>query len=132
MLIIRLLRRQIEMGATTPGLLSGLADRQLSRALVAMHDRADRDWRNGELAEIAGMSLSRFPDRFAERVGETSQSYLRSWRMILARQDIAAGQCIQSVARRLGYGSLEALSSAFSQHFGQSPIEVRKAALEPV
>ena len=130
-LIIRLLRRQIERGATTPGLLSGLADRQLSRALVAMHDRPGRDWRNGELADIAGMSLSRFSDRFAEKVGETPQSYLRRWRMILARQDIAAGQRIQSVARRLGYGSPEALSRAFSRHFGLSPMEVRKAALEP-
>ena len=130
-LIIRLLRREIERGATTPGLLSGLADRQLSRALVVMHDRPGQDWRNGELAEVAGMSLSRFSDRFVEKVGETPQSYLRRWRMTLARQDIAAGQRIQSVARRLGYGSPEALSRAFNRHFGVSPMDVRKAALEP-
>ena len=130
-LIIRLLRREIERGATTPGLLSGLADRQLSRALVVMHDRPGQDWRNSELAEVAGMSLSRFSDRFVEKVGETPQSYLRRWRMTLARQDIAAGQRIQSVARRLGYGSPEALSRAFNRHFGVSPMDVRKAALEP-
>jgi AraC-like DNA-binding protein len=127
-LIIRLLRRQIELGATTPGLLSGLADVKLSRALVAMHEQPGRDWRNNELAEAAGMSLSRFSDRFVDRVGETPQSYLRRWRMILARQEIAAGQRIQSVARRLGYGSSEALSRAFSRHFGKSPILVRKSA----
>jgi len=127
-LIIRLLRHQIEQGATIPGLLSGLSDPRLSRALVAMHDRPGRDWRNHELADLAGMSLSRFSDRFAAKVGETPQSYLRRWRMILARQDIMAGRRIQSVARRLGYGSAEALSRAFSRHFGESPIVVRKSA----
>lgn len=127
-LIIRLLRHQIELGATTPGLLSGLADRKLSRALVAMHEHPGRDWRNHELAEVAGMSLSRFSDRFVARIGETPQTYLRRWRMILARQDIAAGQRVQTVARRLGYGSSEALSRAFRRHFGQSPIVVRQLA----
>lgn len=127
-LIIRLLRHQIEQGATTPGLLAGLADRKLSRALVVMHENPGREWRNTELAHVAGMSLSRFADRFVARIGETPQSYLRRWRMTLAHQDIAAGQRIQSVARRLGYGSTEALSRAFSRHFGQSPITVRKLA----
>lgn len=127
-LLIRLLRHQIELGATTPGLLAGLADRKLSRALVAMHETPGREWRNHELAEVAGMSLSRFSDRFVARIGETPQTYLRRWRMTLARQDIAAGQRIQSVARRLGYGSAEALSRAFGRHFGQSPILVRKSA----
>lgn len=127
-LIIRLLRHQIEQGETTPGLLAGLADRKISRALVAMHEDPGREWRNNELADVAGMSLSRFADRFVERIGETPQTYLRRWRMILARQEIAAGQRIQSVARRLGYGSAEALSRAFRRHFGQSPILVRKSA----
>lgn len=130
-LIINLLRRQIERGATTPGLLAGLSDARLSRALVAMHDRPERDWRNSELAQQAGMSLSRFADLFVNKVGETPQSYLRRWRMILARQDILAGERIQSVARRLGYGSAEALSRAFNRHFGVSPMVVRKSSQNP-
>lgn len=125
-LIIRLLRQEIERGATTPGLLSGLSDAKLSRSLVAMHDDPGRSWRNSELAEIAGMSLSRFSEHFADKVGETPQSYLRRWRMILARQQIASGERIQSVARRLGYSSSEALSRAFSRHYGKVPVAVRK------
>lgn len=125
-LLIRLLRQQIERGATTPGLLAGLSDPRLSRALVAMHDRPGRNWRNSELAEVAGMSLSRFSEQFAGRVGETPQSYLRRWRMTLARQEIASGERIQSVARRLGYGSPEALSRAFNKHYGKAPVSVRR------
>ncbi|WP_419906921.1 AraC family transcriptional regulator [Hoeflea sp.] len=124
-LLIRLLRRQIERGATTPGLISGLAHERLSRALVALHDDPGRNWRNIDLAEVAGMSLSRFSEQFSLQVGETPQAYLRRWRMILARQAIASGERIQSVARRLGYGSSEALSRAFNKHYGQAPVSIR-------
>ncbi|WP_136658144.1 AraC family transcriptional regulator [Nitratireductor sp. XY-223] len=125
-LLIRLLRRQIELGATTPGLLSGLAHARLSRALVALHDDPGRNWRNVDLAEVAGMSLSRFSEQFTAQVGETPQAYLRRWRMILARQSIASGERVQSVARRLGYGSSEALSRAFNKHYGQAPVSIRR------
>ncbi|MEX3011730.1 AraC family transcriptional regulator [Hoeflea sp. TYP-13] len=129
-LIIRLLRRQLELGATTPGLLAGLSDDRLSRALVAMHENPGKSWRNTELADVAGMSLSRFSEQFVSRVGETPQSYLRRWRMILARQEIASGRRIQSVARKLGYSSSEALSRAFNKHYGRSPVAVRKESRE--
>lgn len=125
-LIISLLRQQIERGAATPGLLAGLAHPQLSRAFVAMHDQPGKPWRNGELAEVAGMSLSRFSDQFVAQVGEAPQSYLRRWRMVLARQQIADGERVQSVARRLGYSSSEALTRAFNRHYGQSPVALRK------
>ena len=129
-LIIRLLRQEIERGATTPGLLAGLSHAKLSRALVAMHDDPGRNWRNSELAAIAGMSLSRFSETFAGQVGETPQSYLRRWRMILARQRIASGDRIQTVARKLGYSSSEALSRAFSRHYGRCPVAIRKESRE--
>ncbi len=127
-LIIRLLRRQIELGTATPGLLSGLSHAKLSRALVIMHEKPGKSWRNAELAGVAGMSLSRFSEQFVGHVGETPQSYLRRWRMILARQDIASGERIQSVARRLGYASSEALSRAFNKHYGQCPVAIRKSS----
>ncbi len=125
-LIIGLLRRQIELGTATPGLLAGLAHPQLSRALVAMHDRPGKRWRNAELADVAGMSLSRFSDRFVSQVGEAPQSYLRRWRMVLARQQISDGERVQSVAHRLGYSSSEALTRAFNRHYGQCPVALRK------
>ena len=58
-------------------------------------------------------------------------AYLRNWRLILARQDIEGGARIQSVARRYGYGSPEALSRAISQAYGTSPLQLRKAGAGP-
>lgn len=126
-LVVRLLRAEIERGATAPGLVAGLSDPRLSRAIVALHEDPGRAWSNAGLAGIAGMSLSRFADAFRRRVGETPMAYLRRWRMTLARQDLDRGHRVQAVARRYGYGSSEALARAFQRQHGVNPLAVRQS-----
>ena len=127
-LMVRLLRALIERGASDPGLLGGLADPRLSRAIVAIHEDPGRAWRNEDLAAIAGLSLSRFAELFAAVVGATPMAYLRRWRMTLARQDIERGDRIQAVARRYGYGSSEALNRSFRRQHGENPLRFRRLA----
>lgn len=124
-LIVRLLRAQIEAGSTRPGLLAGFSDHRLSRALVAIHDQPGREWRNDDLAAIAGLSLSRFAERFAAVTGETPAAYLRRWRLTLARQDLRQGDRVDAVARRYGYGSPEGFARAFRQRYGANPLAMR-------
>jgi len=52
-------------------------------------------------------------------------SYLRRWRMVLARQDIERGDRIQLVATRYGYASTEALGCAFKRLHAQKPTAFR-------
>lgn len=125
-LLVRLLRMQIESGATRTGLLGGLADARLSRAIVAMHEDPGRQWRNEDLADMAGLSLSRFSELFAVTVGETPIAYLRRWRMVLAHQDAGRGDRIQTIARRYGYSSGEALSRAFRREFDTNAVSLRQ------
>ena len=127
-LMVRLLRAQIERGATSTGVLGGLADPRLSRAIVAVHENPGKHWRSDDLAEIAGLSLSRFAELFVDVVGDTPMAYLRRWRMTLAHQDLEKGERVQTVARRYGYGSSEALNRSFKKQFGASPKEVRIGA----
>jgi AraC-like DNA-binding protein len=124
-LIVRMLRAQIEAGSTAPGLLAGLSDPRLSRAIVAMHDTPGRGWRNEELAQIAGLSLSRFAEMFLATVGEPPAAYLRRWRLILARKDVVRGDRVDAVARRYGYRSPEGFARAFKKHFGDNPVALR-------
>ena len=124
-LMVRMMRAEIEAGSTRPGLLAGLSDPRLSRAIVAMHDRPGRPWRNDDLAQIAGMSLSRFAETFLAEVGEPPGGYLRRWRLTLARQDIAKGRRVDAVARRYGFSSPEGLTRAFRKQFGETPIALR-------
>lgn len=125
-LIVRMMRAQIEAGATQPGLLAGLSDPRLSRAIVAMHDQPGRAWRNADLAVVAGMSLSRFADAFPIVVGEPPAAYLRRWRLTLARQDIARGHRVDAVARRYGFASPEGFTRAFRKHHGTTPLALRR------
>ncbi len=120
-LIVRLLRLSIEQGASARGALGGLADPRLSRAIVAIHEAPGRRWRNGDLAEIAGLSRSRFLELFRAAVGMTPAVYLRKWRLTLARQDIARGERIGAVAWRYCYASSEAFGRAFRREFRESP-----------
>lgn len=126
-LIISIFRQQIEMGTNAPGLLNVLADRRLSKAIVSMHDAPGKLWSNENLADLAGLSRSRFTQLFNQQMGQTAQSYLRHWRMILASQDIERGDRIQTIATRYGYGSSEALGRAFQQQFGTNPIAHRRS-----
>ena len=125
-LLVRLLRAQLAAGTTDTGILGGLADVRLSPAIVAMHEKPGKTWRIDHLAEIAGLSVSRFADRFTSTVGQTPMSYLRHWRMLLARQDVERGDRIQSVALRYGYSSSEAMTRAFRRQFGSSPTSMRR------
>lgn len=124
-LIIRLLRHQLAGGNQDIGMLGGLADAKVSKALVAMHDEPGKSWDIDQLANTAGLSVSRFCDRFARCVGQSPMSYLRQWRMLLARQDVEKGDRIQSIAHRYGYGSSEAMNRAFKKHFGVNPLQYR-------
>ena len=128
-LIVRLLRKQLEQGSSDPGLLGGLADNRLSKAIVAIHDNPESNWCNEDLADIAGLSMSRFYELFKQVVGVTPIAYLRRWRMILARQDIEKGDRIQIVAKRYCYGSTEALNRSFTREFGHNPMQHRRLQL---
>ncbi len=124
-MIIHMMRREIERGSTSPGLVSGLSDNRLSRAIVAMHNDPGRRWNNRELADLSHLSLSRFAELFPLKVGLSPQAYLRKWRLTLARRDVEGGHQVQSVARKLGYSSAEALTHAFKREFGAAPRTVR-------
>lgn len=126
-LVVRLLRLQIERGTTEVGLLAGMADPRLSRAIVAIHDHPDRGWTTSDLASTAGLSLSRFSELFSRSVGETPMGYLRRWRLILARQDVERGDRIDAVARRYAYASAESFTRAFRQAHGTTPTALRRA-----
>ena len=125
-LLIGLLRNQIERSDTASGLLSGLAHPGLARVLVAMHEAPGREWRVEDFLPIAGMSRSQFMAAFQKHVGKTPMSYLKSWRMGLARNDVQRGDRINAVARRYGYRSADAFCRAFVGSYGVAPTRLRQ------
>ncbi len=128
-LVVRMLRLQMDRGVTTPGLLAGLANPRISYALVAMHTDPGRFWQNADLAEAAGLSHSRFKELFRQVVGQSPASYLRGWRMLLAKADLERGERIDRVSHRYGYRAPDAFSRAFLKEFGARPKSAASKAM---
>ncbi|MBY5933506.1 AraC family transcriptional regulator [Tateyamaria omphalii] len=120
-LVVRMLRLQLDRGVTTPGLLAGLANPRISQAIVAIHENPGHLWQNADLADTAGLSHSRFKEVFSKLVGVTPASYLRRWRLTLARADLEKGERVDRIAHRYGYRAPDAFSRAYLREFGVRP-----------
>ena len=121
LLLVLLLRHCIAEGLTEGGLLAGLGDAKLARALVAMHDRPAEDLNIEQLAAIAGMSRSNFAAAFKQRVGTSPGDYLATLRLALAKQALLQGTSLKTVAPLVGYRSATALARVFQRQFGCGP-----------
>ena len=64
-LVIQLLRHAIEQRLVDGGLMAGLADPRLHKALCAVHAEPARGWSLESMAAEAGMSRARFAAHFA-------------------------------------------------------------------
>ena len=122
-LLILIIRHVVTNGNVGPGVLAGLADPRLAKALTAMHEVPRRAWSLEDLADTAGMSRTRFATHFRGIVGRTPIDYLTQWRMTLASQLLAKGRPVKSVANQVGYESAAAFSRVFARVTGQTPRE---------
>lgn len=104
------------------GLLAGLRDPLLAKALRALHANVSADWTVDRLARLASMSRSAFSARFTETLGCAPMEYLIRWRMALARDALSrGGKSLDRVAEEIGYESASAFSTAFRRRVGCSP-----------
>ncbi|HET7155413.1 MAG TPA: AraC family transcriptional regulator [Hyphomicrobiaceae bacterium] len=104
------------------GWLGALSDPRIGRALRAVHNDVAQPWTVAQLASAAGMSRAAFAAEFTRRVGQPPLTYLRAWRLTLARAALAHGDAnVASVASSVGYTSQSAFGHAFRRAFGAPP-----------
>jgi AraC-like DNA-binding protein len=120
-LLIQVLRYAIEQRLVDGGLMAGLADPRLHKALAAVHAAPSRAWTLSSMAAEAGMSRARFAAHFARCVGLPPGEYLTGWRLGLARTLLRRGIPVKQVAADVGYASASALGRAFTQRVGAPP-----------
>jgi len=122
--LIQLLRWVIDhpqaVGVSS-GLVMGLSDPRLARALVALHAAPQDDWPLARMAAVAGMSRSAFAEAFKTVTGTTPGAYLTDWRLTVASSLLRAGQPQKLVAADLGFSTASSFSRAFKQRFAASP-----------
>lgn len=120
-ILIQLLRELMEQGGVDTGLMAGLAHPQLSKALVAIHERPEQPWTLASLAACAGHSRSRFAEVFHHTLGITVGDYLSDFRVTVAQDLLKRGRSLKVVAEQVGYGSALSLARAFKAKLGVTP-----------
>ncbi|MET4633692.1 AraC-like DNA-binding protein [Kaistia defluvii] len=120
-LLLEALRRH-GVASDAAGLLGGMRDPFLVRALRAMHADVRANWTVEGLARLAGLSRSAFAARFATVLGCGPIEYLARWRMSLAKDALINGaKTLDRIADEIGYESASAFSTAFRKRVGCAP-----------
>ncbi len=125
-LLIQLLRHAIQHRLLDSGVLAGLADTRLAKAINAVHAEPARGWTLDSMARVAGMSRARFAAQFSSVVGTPPGDYLTGWRLGLARLLLRRGLSVKQVAAEVGYANASALGRVFAQRLGYSPTTWRQ------
>jgi len=122
-LLVEALRlRTASLAPEARGLVAGLCDPALARALHEIHAKISRRWTVDDLARIACMSRAVFAERFMRKIGVPPMQYIVNWRMALAKDMLRRERsALTSVAERVGYRSASAFSTAFTRLNGCSP-----------
>lgn len=122
-MLIEVLRGEAISGeGVRAGLLAGLRNPGIAKALRAIHGDVRRRWTVAGLAGIAGMSRSTFAERFADTVGCGPIEYLARWRMAIAKDVLSrGGTSLDTLAHEIGYESASAFSTAFRRQIGHAP-----------
>jgi len=130
LMFVDALRRYVEnLPPGGKGLLAGVRDAYVGRALALLHREPGRAWTVDGLAREVALSRSALAERFTALVGESPIQYLVRWRLALAARMLrSGGEAVARVAERSGYESETAFSRAFKREFGMPPAAWRKAA----
>jgi AraC-like DNA-binding protein len=109
-----------------PAWYEAYADPAVGHALRLLHHNPAHPWTVASLAAATGLSRAALARRFTELVGEPPMTFLTGWRLALAADLLREPDAtVTSVARRVGYGSPFALSTAFKRCHGVSPHQFR-------
>jgi AraC-like DNA-binding protein len=118
---ILLLRHSVEASLVKKGVLAGLADERVAKAMMVMHSQPEHAWTLEALAGVAAMSRSRFAKHFLDTVGTTVMDYLTDWRISLAQGLLKRGRPVKAVAPAVGYTNETAFARVFARRTGVSP-----------
>lgn len=119
--------------AQPPRWYAAQSDPVVGPALRLLQAHPERSWTVAGLAAAGGVSRASFARRFTELVGEPPRAFLTGWRLALAADlMLDPGLTLDAVARRVGYSTPFALSTAFKRAYGVSPRVRRERAVAAV
>ena len=133
LLTITLLRTWLtRKDAHPPAWYRAQSDPLIGPALRLLHHNPSHPWTVELLARELGISRSALARRFTALVGEPPMAHLTRWRLSLAADLLEdPALTLEAIARRVGYATPYALSTAFKRTRGLTPAQHR-ARLPPI
>lgn len=126
-ILILILRSQLRRTGDASALYLPLMNPQLGRALLAMDASPNDRHCVSSLAKLAGMSRSRFTQRFTAAFGTSPINYLRALRLKRAATLLRSSTVpVKSIAATVGFASRSHFSKAFRGEFGLDPTTFRQ------
>jgi AraC-like DNA-binding protein len=127
LILIAVLRWWFASRQQGAGWYRAYADPVVGRALRLMQEDPAQGWTVARLATATGLSRAAFARRFTDLVGEPPMTFLTTWRLSLAADLLAEpGTTVAAVARRVGYATPFAFSTAFKRFHEVSPRQHRR------
>lgn len=106
---------------------------RVARVAAYIADHLDEELALDRLAEIACFSPYHFHRIYREIAGETATETVRRLRLHRAAAELArSDRSVEQIARRAGYGSVEAFTRAFAADHGRPPAAFRARQVTPV
>ena len=124
-LLVELLRDH-DKARASPG--EGAPSKQIDRTLAWLTRHLGEEISVNDMAKIAGMSVSRFHERFLEELGLTPSEYL-SWARILRAKEllVESTSTVSTIGFDLGFSSSQYFATVFKKLVGMSPMDYRAA-----
>lgn len=125
-IFVNVLRHIVSEGDTSKGVLSALADKQLSKVLSWIDRNLNGDLSVERLAEIAMMSRSTFIQHFKNVLGLAPGEYVQNARISAAKKLILRDKPMSIICFEVGYEDASGFSRAFKKNTGMTPREWKK------
>lgn len=125
-IFVNVLRHIVSEGEAPKGMLSALADKQLSRVLSCINNNLNGDLSVEKLAEVAAMSRSTFIQHFKTVLGLAPGEYVQNARISLAKKLILKDKPMSIICFEVGYEDASGFSRAFKKNTGMTPREWKK------
>ena len=125
-IFVNVLRHIVSEGETPKGMLSALADRQLSKVLNCIDSNLNGDLSVDKLADVATMSRSTFIQHFKNVLGLAPGEYVQNARISAAKKLILKDKPMSIICFEVGYEDASGFSRAFKKNTGMTPREWKK------
>jgi AraC-like DNA-binding protein len=99
--------------------------RKIMAVLQLLEQHPDRTWPVSELARACGYQTVYFTELFKKAMGMAPKSYMMEQRIRHAKRLLLAGESIEVIASRLGYGGPNYFHRSFKEETGMTPSEFR-------